>query len=251
MLIIGVQKCGTGTLRFTCSQHPQIRMTQRKELHFFDRHFDRGLPWYEQQVGPADGHDHVGEATPDYIYDPVARARMTTTLPTTKFVVVLRDPATRAYSHYWHTRRKGWEDETFEQALELEPERLRTDDVEQRSRYSYVDRGHYVDQLLDLEATHDRSMLHVLLLDDLRNDHVATLEALFRFLEVDEAQARAIPPQWRNRPRERDPELGRNVQVEYPPISPDTRADLVERFRESNRRLGTWLGRDLSSWDRV
>lgn len=249
MLIAGVQKCGTGTLRTALGMHPQIQMTRRKELHFFDRHFQRGVEWYARQFHPGPEHVQFGEATPCYLYDREARDNMAATLPAARLIVILRDPVTRAYSHYWHTRRKGWEDEPFEAALELEPQRISCPDVEQRSRYSYVDRGHYIDQLLSLERKHSRSLLHVVVLDDLRANHADTLGALFSFLGVDREPARAIPEQWRNRPRQLDPELGRNVHAEYPPMRTETRARLVERFHESNQRLAAWLGRDLPGWN--
>src|SRR6476646_8031988 len=121
MLVAGVQKCGTGTIRTALGLHPQIMMTRIKELHFFDRRFDRGVDWYEDQFDPGPQHKHFGEATPDYIYDPAARQRMAETLPEAKFIVMLRDPVERAYSQYWLIKRKGWEDKTFEEALDLEP----------------------------------------------------------------------------------------------------------------------------------
>jgi hypothetical protein len=34
-------------------------------------------------------------------------------------------------------------------------------------------------------------------------------------------------------------------------MNPETRARLKEVFRESNDRLGEWLGRDLSAWNEV
>ena len=251
MLVAGVQKCGTGTMRTALGLHPQIMMTQRKELHFFDRHFDRGVDWYASQFTPRPRHRQFGEATPDYLYDNEARDRMAATLPTAKVVVILRDPVDRAYSQFWHTGRHGWEDKTFEEALELEPKRIASPDLEERARYSYVDRGHYIDQLLSLEAKHDRALIHVVLLDDLKADQAATLETLFAFLDVDLEPARTMPEQHRNRPRAVDPELGRKVLAEYPPMNPDTRAHLAEVFEESNRRLAEWLGRDLAGWTRA
>ena len=44
-----------------------------------------------------------------------------------RFVVILRDPVKRAWSHYLHQRRRGAETESFERALELEPTRLSAD----------------------------------------------------------------------------------------------------------------------------
>jgi hypothetical protein len=226
-------------------------MSERKELHFFDRRYGRGIDWYLKQFSPGPGQTQIGEATPSYLYEREARERMLATLPGAKLIVVLRDPVKRAYSHYWHTRRRGDEDKPFEEALELEQERITSSALEDRVRYSYVDRGHYIEQLLSLEARHDRSLLHVLLLDDLKADHAATLESVFKFLDVDPEPARTIPEQWRNRYRVPDPDVGKVVPVAYPPMSTETRARLVEVFRESNERLAEWLGRDLSAWNQV
>ena len=88
MLIAGVQKCGSGTLRTTLGLPPQIRMTDRKELHFFDRHFDRGVDWYKRQFNTGPHDTQFGEATPDYLYDPEARDRMAATLPEAKLIVI-------------------------------------------------------------------------------------------------------------------------------------------------------------------
>ena len=111
-------------------------------------------------------------------------------LPDAKIVVILRDPAKRAYSHFWHSKRLGFDDvETFEEALDLEPERMATGDRRDQMRFSYLDRGHYVEQLEDLTARHDRDKTHVMLLDDLGNDRVPTLERLMEFLEIDPSYA--------------------------------------------------------------
>jgi sulfotransferase family protein len=251
MVIAGAQKCGTSSLALACRQHPQISMSERKELHFFDRNFDRGLEWYEGQFERLPQHRAVGEATPAYLYEREARERMLATLPEAKVIVVLRDPVERAYSHFWHTTRRGDEDKSFEEALELEPERIASSVLEDRARYSYVARGHYVDQLLAVVTEHDRSLLHVMLLDDVKADQAAALETLFRFLDVDPEAAQAIPEIWRNRYRVPDKDRGKALPREYPPMNPETRARLKEVFRESNDRLGEWLGRDLSAWNEV
>jgi hypothetical protein len=247
-VIAGAQKCGTSSLTATLRQHPQFFMSMPKELHFFDRHFDRGLSWYREQFTPAGRHLQIGEATPAYLYDAEARARLAETLPAAKFVVILRDPVKRAYSHYWHTRRRGQEDETFERALELEARRLSSNSLVARSRFSYADRGHYVDQLSDLEARHDRSLIHLLLLEDLIADRQATLRQLLEFLGADTGPLAGSEVVHVNRHRVRSELTGRKEVASYPPMEPETAQRLSERFAESTRRLSEWLGRDLSVW---
>ena len=75
LVIAGAQKAGTSSLATTLHRHPQIQMARRpKEVHFFDRHFDRGLEWYADQFNPKPRHVHLGDATPVYMYHQEARA---------------------------------------------------------------------------------------------------------------------------------------------------------------------------------
>ncbi|ETN72629.1 hypothetical protein NECAME_18753, partial [Necator americanus] len=45
VLIIGVRKGGTRALLDAMTLHPKIRAV-RKEAHFFDLNFSRGIDWY-------------------------------------------------------------------------------------------------------------------------------------------------------------------------------------------------------------
>ncbi len=250
-VIAGAQKCGTSTLTATLRRHPQVHMSRPKELHYFDRHRDEGPEWYAEKFTPGKKQIAWGEASPTYIYEDVARRAMCEGLPDGRFVVILRDPAKRAYSHFWHNRRLEFDNvETFEEALDLEPERIASGIRKDLMRFSYFKRGHYAEQVEDLLAHHDPELVHVMLLDDLGSDRVPTLEKLMTFIGVDPSYAASIKEQWTNKYRvgERD---GKQQVVSYPPLSSETRARLVEHFRPWNDRLGELLGRDLSAWNQV
>lgn len=246
-VIAGAQKSGTTSLADTMRQHRQIQLSRPKELHFFDRHFDRGLEWYASKFHPEPQATQVGEATPAYMYDPVARKRLTATLPEARIVVILRNPVDRAYSHYWHKRRLGGEHlPSFEEAVAAEPERLAADDVRSRIGFAYVDRGHYARQIDDLVAHHGHERVHVMLLDDLVSDRVPTLERLLTFLDIDPAAAEGMKVKKHNRFR-----AGTAADAPddaYPPMAPETRARLAEVYAESNARLAELLGRELPGW---
>lgn len=250
-IIVGAQKCGTSSLSATLRGHSQVHMSRPKELHFFDRNFEQGLDFYATQFKPLPQHLAIGEATPSYLYDAEARERISAMLPEVRLVVILRDPVKRAYSHFWHSKRLGFEESaTFEEALSREPERLTSSVRRDRMRFSYVDRGHYLEQLQALEQRHGAEKIHTMLLDDLKDDRIGTLERLFAFLGVDTAPASTIKEKWTNRYRVKD-EAGAEKVVEYPPLDPATRARLVEHFAPHNERLGAHLGRDLSAWSRL
>lgn len=102
---IGVQKGGTSWLHRQLLNHPQVFVPEtRKEIHFFDWYFDRGVNWYQKWF-PKDARDYkaIGEITPEYIYFNDVLPCMEKILPPdqkTKFIAILRHPVKRAYSHY-------------------------------------------------------------------------------------------------------------------------------------------------------
>ncbi len=179
-VIIGAQRCGTTSLyRYLC-QHPQVRPARRKETHFFDFQFERGPWWYRahfplhlQGSRPGDANGFItGEATPAYLLHPLAPERMKAIIPATRLVVVLRDPAKRAWSHYTMARGKGVETRSFGEVIRAETDwageemRKTRDNRDYYSwdlhRRSYVTRGIYVDQLLRWWAHFPREQLLIL-----------------------------------------------------------------------------------------
>lgn len=249
-VIPGAQKCGTSSLAATLRRHPEVFVTAEKELHYFDRDDREGLDSYAEHFTPGPQHRTWGEATPAYLYDAEARRRMCEALPETRMIVILRDPVKRAYSHFWHSRRISMERLDFEAAIEAEPERLARGNPQAWRHKSYVDRGHYIEQLEALTALHDPDLVHVMLFEDLTGDRVPALRRVFEFLGVDTGPAETIEEQWKN-PAQVKQDDGTKVRATYPPMDPDTRKRLVEHFRPYNDRLAKWLGRDLSTWNEV
>src|SRR5437016_10638114 len=93
-------KAGTTLLYDLFHQHPDVCMARaKKEVHFFDVHYHRGIRWYESQFDPC-GARVAGEITPNYLYDPRCPARIHRHLPDARMIVCLRDPITRAYSQF-------------------------------------------------------------------------------------------------------------------------------------------------------
>ena len=46
-IIIGAAKCGTTALYDYITQHPDIKKSKFKEIHYFNREFHRGVNWYK------------------------------------------------------------------------------------------------------------------------------------------------------------------------------------------------------------
>jgi len=95
-----------------------------KETRFFDVHFDRGLDWYLDHFPHNPNELVVGEVAPTYFGSPEACARIASTLPNVKLVVVFRNPMQRLVSLYRLKRAYGMLSWTLEEALERDPELL-------------------------------------------------------------------------------------------------------------------------------
>lgn len=135
-LVVGAQRAGTTTLYRLLSEHPGVvRPSVWKGIGYFDLGYARGLRWYlghfplRWRTKGADGRRRLAfESSGYYLFHPLAAERIARDLPDVRVVVAVRDPVQRAYSAYKHERARGFEDEEFERALELEEQRLEGDD---------------------------------------------------------------------------------------------------------------------------
>jgi len=134
-MVIGAQRCGTTSLYNYLIQHPKIIPASSKEIHFFDKFYDLGLSWYQEQFKknhPNFSSDKLnefltGEATPAYLSHPDVPKRVTKILPNIKFVVLLRNPINRAYSHYKLTFRVGIEKLSFSESIKKQSKIINLD----------------------------------------------------------------------------------------------------------------------------
>ncbi|MHA1337414.1 MAG: sulfotransferase domain-containing protein [Promethearchaeota archaeon] len=185
---VGAQKAGTTTLYDLLKQHPNIYLPRRKEIHFFDKesNYKKGISWYENEFfSEVKGQKAIGEITPIYMYLDCVPKRIYESLgKEVKLIFILRNPIDRAYSHYWMSFSRGYEKETFENAIELEKERLKRGPFE-KSHFSYIDRGFYSKQIKRyLKYFSKENMLFIIFEQFIRNIP-DTLYRVYNFLEVE------------------------------------------------------------------
>jgi Sulfotransferase domain len=254
-LIVGAMKGGTSALYEYLVRHPLVHRSTNEEVHYFSLHYQRGLDWYRghfptrmraKYVRLREGADLVtGESTPYYMFHPHALERIRGTVPDAKLMVVLRDPVTRAYSHYNHARQMGVEDiPSFEEALDAEPERLAGEEERMRQdptynspahwHNSYLSRGLYLDQVKRLFSLFPEQQVLILSAEEMtRNPERVHAKAL-DFLGLPPVSYSKYP---------------RHNSRRYPPIPAAARSRLVEYFAEPNRRLYEFLDTDFG-WAR-
>jgi Sulfotransferase domain len=239
-LVIGAQKGGTTALYAYLRWHPGITGPSWKEVSFFDRHSWRGAAWYRGQFPLRPRGRLVGEASPSYLFHPLAAERARALVPEAKLIALLRDPVERAYSQYQHEVALGREPLSFEDALAAEGDRTcgeverLLDDPRAFSRawwdHTYAARGLYAEQLERWLAAFPREQLLVVATEELAEKPADVYASVLEFLGAAPHQLGAYP---------------RVFDRDYPPMRSATRAALQARFAEPNRRLRRLLGRDL------
>jgi hypothetical protein len=110
-IIIGAQKAATTSLFHYLTQHPAIKGSRYKEVHFFDREtrYRRGLTWYKRQFPWRGQAEILLESTPEYLYLPKVPKRLSRLNKQMKFIVTIREPISRAISAWNMYRRKRHE----------------------------------------------------------------------------------------------------------------------------------------------
>ncbi len=218
------------------SAHPEIGQAFRKEIHFFDRYYDKGIDWYLAHFPLCGEYPVVGEASPFYLFHPEAPERVASVVPLAKFIVLLRNPVDRAFSQYHMKVERGLETLSFAEAIEREPQRLATsnDPMDLAWRHhSYLARGVYVDQLERWFDGFSRDRFSIVKSEDFYRDPETVLHQTQAFLGV----------------RPHSPGTFKiHHQAEYPEMDPVMRQRLAAYFAPYNRQLYDLLGRDFG-WE--
>ena len=203
-MIVGAQKAGTTALAHFLSQHPQIYMTEKKEVHLFDDP-DYSDKWndsyiatyYSKYLQNYNDEKVIGEATPIYMYLEEIAPELKRYNPDLKIIVLLRNPVERAVSHYLMEKHRGNDSVSMNLAFLLELFRISFKKINNVRKFqslrihSYISRGFYEKQLKNLRTYFPDDQILVIENSELLNSHYQILNNVFLFLCLDNSY---IPP---------------------------------------------------------
>lgn len=284
-LIIGAMKAGTTTLHQTLQRHPNIFMSETKEVFFYSHTelYEKGDDWYRAFFYGAGDDQLCGEATPSYTMHPyfdhtpgrIAKAR-----PDMKLIYIVRHPVERTWSHFSAASIGGAEE--VERGI-MDP--------------GFLNPTRYTMQIRRYLEHFDRDQIHWLVLEDLKNDPARCHAELQRFLGVPVvdltgekpvaanprdtyfrnrqsrsalARLRRIPgvgwlgshaPEGLKRPARRaiqwvarDSPIGRLIARRrtdaQPTLTPQVRAELITEFESDIAEFEQFTGRSFPEWRR-
>lgn len=201
--IIGAAKCGTTTLYSNLKLHPQIFMPRIKEPCYYLsqseqdriealRRTDKVIRTradYLALFKSVTVEKAIGEASPSYLFCDTTVERIYADVPTAKIIVVLRQPAERAYSLYNFLRMLGLEEDTsFETSFRRE-----ADGEGQNERFKYKVESLYYASLVRWIDVFGAKQVRVYLFEELKDDFDSMMTNIFQYLQVDEMNISARP----------------------------------------------------------
>lgn len=240
--IAGFQKCGTTTLYRQLMECDACVPGLLKENNMLAEPGDR-LEEYRLSFPYRRGSKITGDASHLSTWSPHALPRLSEHFPNAKVLLILRDPAERAYSHFNMDQKTGYVPAhwNFEDYIEVEMslrKRLKhPDDVhamanEMRlfhSKYGWaISRSIYAPWVKAIQQ--GPWPLHIIFLSDLQDQYEATMRGVMDFLGIEE---KVPAPQQLNKGNYRSP------------IQPETYQMLMQYFEPYDRALETTLDRKL------
>jgi len=306
--IVGAPKAGTTSLYHYLDQHPQVYMSPIKEPCYFasevrpENFSDEMQPQVRRQMDElgeylqgsmstkrfgglvttwedylklfrnVQGETAIGEASVCYLWSETAPRNIAARIPDARLIMILRDPAERAVSQYWHAVTNGLVRMPFREYLDAS---LACTDQRFRIVYPCLELGLYYRQVQRCLETFPRERIRIYFYEDYQRDPYAILRDVFLFLGVDpdfspDTSRRELEPRvprligasyflkksglWRAAKNLLPPSLRRTVKkaVFHPrrslTLEPEDRAYLVEYYRKDIESLSALLNRDLRSW---
>ena len=306
--IVGTGKAGTTSLHDYLGQHPQIYMSPVKEPGYFaseiraanlskalQRHVQKqtrglakllndGLPvkplgwlafeWedYLRLFQGVRGEIAIGDATPSYLWSVTAAENIRQRVPEARVVMILRDPAERAFSHYLHQLSVGVTRATFREHIEA---CVRGGKQTIDATYPFLEVGLYYEQVKRYLERFPRDRIRIYWYEQDWRQPWRLMADLFAFLGVDPKFQPDISRRSLERRAPRWPALSyflKRYNVWYPlralvpsgftgslrkvvfrrakslVLDPRDRRYLVDYYREDILQLERLLDRDLSGW---
>lgn len=268
-IIIGGMKCGTSSLFHYLKLHPQVGMSDIKEVDYFvkENNFPKGPAWYKERF--TGSFMSYGEASPNYskahLFKGVPQ-RMQNLLPDVKLIYLVRDPIDRIISHYTHNIADGREQRDINEALK---------DV---SDNHYVMCSRYYWQIEQYLQYFSKEQLLVVNTRKLRDERKTTLQTIFDFIGVNasfytDAYEQTFHQTTQKRKRGKISHLilensfikllkqfipvglknsikkAMRPVVEKPKLSPDLKIKLKSALHDDVQSLKKFTGYDFDEWD--
>lgn len=172
---IGAGKAGT-TWIFQClKEHPEICVSSKKELFFFDKPYiyRKGIKYYQSFFRHCSKNKIKGEIAPSYIFSLQAPYLIYKHFPNVKLIACLRNPVDIIFSLY-----------KFSLLLKERYCIYKTFEIAIKKDSTLVELGNYYKQLKPYFDLFPRKNILVMFYKDLKNNPIEFIKKIYSFLEL-------------------------------------------------------------------
>lgn len=189
-------KSGTTSLYQYLNFHSRAKSTTIKEPCYYSYNFHKGKRWYlsqfpqKQWLSPRQWYF---DASPVYLHDPLAAARIQADYPATRLITILRDPIERAISHYnyYSSPDSNFARNPENRRDERTVQQAFLDDMkglELRPFFRYCHMSCYAEQLRSFTQCFAPEQILCIDSTDLERDHLAVLDRVAAFIGLPDPQ---------------------------------------------------------------
>lgn len=200
LFLIGAPKAATTYLHDLLSGVDDVFCARNKEPAFF--HYDGEAPTYKGRLAaPLSAclteqdyrslYEKAGsarfaiDASTHYLSTPATAARIASVSPDARIIAVVREPVSRAWSHYLMGRRDGFVEEEIDAALQIELKEMAEPDVLWSEHYRFIRRSLYLDGLAAYHDAFGADRMRVYDFAEVTGNLTGVLEDLGEFLDLD------------------------------------------------------------------
>jgi len=222
-MIIGPTRCGTSSLYKNLLRHPRIDGPKKDKFAFFYANYEKGIDWYKAQFPDVNSDVLLCEANALYIFHSECPRHIYRWLPEIKLIVMLRNPVTRSWSHFYCNRNR--ENPEWQNLM--------------RGDHPVLEQGIYADLLLPWLKYFDRKQLLIIKSEDFFENSGQIVSDCFKFLNLPDMKFESYK-YYDPRKEKPNQNLG-----EHPKIPSEIEKWLGEFFVPHNRQLYQLLGKDF------
>ena len=185
-LVVGAGKAGTTSLYSALAAHPDVFGARPKEVRYFSNFWKNGSDWYLEHFVEGQGYRHRFEASPQYSFCtefPNVAKRIFEFDPEMQILYIVRDPIARIVSHFAHWNRTM--PERYTDIMDVLTDR----DL----RRPFVERTKYWMQIEPYIELFGSAQVKCITLEDMAADYVATVNDVFKFLQIEECCDQVAP----------------------------------------------------------
>jgi len=275
LYLVGAQKAGTTSLADYLDQHPNIVLSNPKETHYLTSIKNPNESWYRNCYVKTDNSSILLDASTSYSMMPLsdkslnidAGRKKLLGIPEkikamstdAKIIYLIRDPVKRAFSHYVHYLRAGYENRAFMDAIENDP--------------MYLEAGYYAKQIDPYLNTFGKDNVLILFFEEFIRDPIIKVEECFDFIGVGQTE-NLVKSKAKNEgfvfnplgsvlnqgnlakfisnlvPEGIKPILKKILTKEPPVMTYEEKTYLVSYYQDKNAELENMLERRIEFWGR-